>query len=166
MEKTDFETAASSLRAKLVDIGCFYLSDREEAEDVAQETMLKLWMLRDKIDPQKSLEPLAITIARNLCISRLRHFKTHPHGSLPEHEIAGNMQDAQARMEDAENTDWMRLALRRLPDRYRAVLRMRQVEGLDTDEIARLIGSTENAVRILLSRARRQMMELLNKRIY
>lgn len=164
METTDFETAASSLRAKLVDIGCFYLSDREEAEDVAQETMLKLWILRDRIDPQKGLEPLAATIARNLCISRLRHFKSRPHESFPEHEIADDMQNAQARMEEAENADWMRTALRRLPDRYRAVLRMRQAEGLDTPEIARLIGTSENAVRILLSRARQQMMKLLSQR--
>ena len=164
MEKTDFETAASSLRAKLVDMARFYLSDLPEAEDVAQETMLKLWILRDRIDPKQGLFPLAAAIARNLCIDRLRRFKARPQEPLAGHDMPGRMQDAQTRMEEAENAAWMHDALRRIPDRYRAVLRMRQVEGLDTSEIARLIGTSENAVRILLSRARQQMMELLNQR--
>lgn len=47
MEKTEFEIAASMLRGKLVDIARFYLSDEDEAEDIVQEAMLKLWLVRD-----------------------------------------------------------------------------------------------------------------------
>ena len=52
MEKTEFEIAASMLRGKLVDIARFYLSDEDEAEDIVQEAMLKLWLVRDRIEDQ------------------------------------------------------------------------------------------------------------------
>ena len=71
---------------------------------------------------------------------------------------------AQAMMEDHENAEWMRGAVRNLPDKYRAVLRMRQVEHLEMGEIARIIGATEGVVRTILSRARKQMMEQLKVR--
>ena len=64
-------------------------------------------------------------------------------------------------MEDHENAEWMRGVVRNLPDKYRAVLRMRQVEHMEMSEIARIIGATEGVVRTVLSRARKQMMEQL-----
>ena len=67
-------------------------------------------------------------------------------------------------MEDRENAEWMREAVRNLSDKYRAVLRMRQVEHLEMGEIARIIGATEGVVRTILSRARKQMMEQLKVR--
>ena len=161
MEKTEFEIAASMLRGKLVDIARFYLSDEDEAEDIVQEAMLKLWLVRDRIDREKNISPMGMTVTRNLCIDRLRRLKTHPHESLTGHDAPDGQRSAQAMMEDHENAEWMRGAVRNLPDKYRAVLRMRQVEHLEMGEIARIIGATEGVVRTILSRARKQMMEQL-----
>lgn len=164
MEKTEFEIAASMLRGKLVDIARFYLSDEDEAEDIVQEAMLKLWLVRDRLDREKNISPMGMTVTRNLCIDRLRRLKTHPHESLTGHDAPDGQRSAQAMMEDRENAEWMRDAVRNLPDKYRAVLRMRQVEHLEMGEIARIIGATEGVVRTILSRARKQMMEQLKVR--
>lgn len=164
MENTEFEIAASMLRGKLVDIARFYLSDEDEAEDIVQEAMLKLWLVRDRIDREKNISPMGMTVTRNLCIDRLRRLKTHPHESLTGHDAPDGQRSAQAMMEDHENAEWMRGAVRNLPDKYRAVLRMRQVEHLEMGEIARIIGATEGVVRTILSRARKQMMEQLKVR--
>lgn len=137
MEKTEFEIAASMLRGKLVDIARFYLSDEDEAEDIVQEAMLKLWLVRDRLDREKNISPMGMTVTRNLCIDRLRRLKTHPHESLTGHDAPDGQRSAQAMMEDHENAEWMRDAVRNLPDKYRAVLRMRQVEHLEMGEIAR-----------------------------
>lgn len=64
MEKTEFEIAASMLRGKLVDIARFYLSDEDEAEDIVQEAMLKLWLVRDRIDREKNISPMGMTVTR------------------------------------------------------------------------------------------------------
>lgn len=152
------------LRGKLVDIARFYLSDEDEAEDIVQEAMLKLWLVRDRLDREKNISPMGMTVTRNLCIDRLRRLKTHPHESLTGHDAPDGQRSAQAMMEDHENAEWMRGAVRNLPDKYRAVLRMRQVEHLEMGEIARIIGATEGVVRTILSRARKQMMEQLKVR--
>ncbi len=107
---------------------------------------------------------MGMTVTRNLCIDRLRRLKTHPHESLTGHDAPDGQRSAQAMMEDHENAEWMRGAVRNLPDKYRAVLRMRQVEHLEMGEIARIIGATEGVVRTILSRARKQMMEQLKVR--
>lgn len=164
MEKTEFEIAVSMLRGKLVDIARFYLSDEEEAEDIVQEALLKLWLLRNRLDRNKSLAPMAMTVTRNLCIDRLRRLKTHPHESLDGHDAPDGQQNAQTKMEGNENEEWLRTAIRNLPDKYRAVLRMRQVEQMEMGEIARIIGTTEGVVRTILSRARKQMMKQLKLR--
>ena len=49
------------LRGKLVDIARFYLSDEDEAEDIVQEAMLKLWLVRDRIDREKNIAPMGMT---------------------------------------------------------------------------------------------------------
>lgn len=54
------------LRGKLVDIARFYLSDEDEAEDIVQEAMLKLWLVRDRIDREKNISPMGMTVTRNL----------------------------------------------------------------------------------------------------
>jgi len=96
MEKTEFEIAASMLRGKLVDIARFYLSDEDEAEDIVQEAMLKLWLVRDRIDREKNISPMGMTVTRNLCIDRLRRLKTHPHESLTGHDAPDGQRSAQA----------------------------------------------------------------------
>ena len=152
------------LRGKLVDIARFYLSDEDEAEDIVQEAMLKLWLVRDRLDREKNISPMGMTVTRNLWIDRLRRLKTHPHESLTGHDAPDGRRSAQAMMEDRENAEWMREAVRNLSDKYRAVLRMRQVEHLEMGEIAHIIGATEGVVRTILSRARKQMMEQLKVR--
>lgn len=94
MEKTEFEIAASMLRGKLVDIARFYLSDEDEAEDIVQEAMLKLWLVRDRIDREKNISPMGMTVTRNLCIDRLRRLKTHPHESLTGHDAPDGQRSA------------------------------------------------------------------------
>ncbi len=70
--------------------------------------MLKLWLVRDRIDREKNIAPMGMTVTRNLCIDRLRRLKTHPHESLTGHDVPDGQRSAQAMMEDRENAEWMR----------------------------------------------------------
>ena len=56
MERSDFEITISSLRPRVVRQALRYLKDRDEAEDVAQDTLLKLWEIRDTWHQYRSLE--------------------------------------------------------------------------------------------------------------
>lgn len=73
-------------------------------------------------------------------------------------------EDAQAQLECEENEQWIQTVVRSLPDKYRTVLHMRQVEQMEFIEIANIIGTTETSVRVILSRARAKMLEQLKQR--
>lgn len=140
----------------------------DEAEDVAQDTLLKLWSMRQNLDSYNSLRSLAIVITRNECIDRLRHSGTTGAVSLDKVEISADRKsEADSRIEADEYADVTNRILDSLPPSWQVVMRMRHVEDMETEEIARLIGSTEQSVRVILSRARRRIKDIfVNLRPY
>ncbi len=136
MQLTEFEHIIRTLRAKLVDSARYYLSDEDEAEDVVQEASVKLWLLRERLDKEK-FQTFALTVTRNLAIDRLRRRKTHQLERLDVYEHSdGTIEcdrpcesaDAQRQLEEKEEAEWLRTTIGRLPDKYRAILRMKQVD--------------------------------------
>lgn len=72
-----FEHMANTLRPQLVELCERFMANRqlhEEAEDMVQETLFRLWQMRGRLDSYQSPEALAVTIAKNVCIDRLRVF--------------------------------------------------------------------------------------------
>lgn len=123
------------------------LGDGQEAEDVVQEAMLKLWLMRDGLEPP--LSGMASVIVRNLCIDSLRRRKTFISTDfLAEAEEPGD---------NSEQIERMMQQLDALPSAQRTILRMRYLEGRHLSEIAQITGSSEVAVRKSLSRARSNM---------
>lgn len=165
MDRQDFEKVVPELRLKLQRTALFYLADEDEAEDIVQDTLLKLWMTRDNISTTRgNMESLGVTIAKNLSIDRLRAMRRHQHDELTENIAHDNGDNAQTRLEQEEDENWIRATVRNLPDKYRAVLQMRQAEQMEFSEIARIMGTTETSVRVILSRARAKVMEQLKQR--
>ena len=165
MDRQEFEKSVPLLRLRFHKVALSYLSDENEAEDIVQDTLLKLWMARDKISNAKGgIESLGATIAKNLSIDRLRELKRHPHDGLADNHIHHYAANAQARLEEKENENWIKTVVGALPDKYRAVLQMRQVEQMEFSEIAAVMGTTETSVRTILSRARAKLMEQIKQR--
>ena len=76
MVQKEFEDMAADLRRRIVTLARGFRLDSDSAEDVAQDTMLKLWTIREKIDGKPSAAAMATTIARHLSIDMLRRNKT------------------------------------------------------------------------------------------
>lgn len=130
-------------------------ADSDTAEDVAQETMLRLWQMRD--DPRLyNPEGYASTIARHLALNQQRRRSALP---LDERQAATQSVpsplDLMLRREDEQ---WLRERIRNLPFTQHAVLRLRQVEHHSNSEIAAILGIKEASVSTLLARARRQLL--------
>ncbi len=70
MEQKEFETEIRRIRKRLLHEAMRYLMDSEEAEDVTQETVLKLWSMRKDLDQYRSIEGLAIIMVRRMAINR------------------------------------------------------------------------------------------------
>lgn len=145
---------AQRLRPQLQAEARRYLQDADEAEDVVQDVLLKLWLMREEV--ALPMDALAKVLVRNRCIDRLRRLRpTIDIDSLPLFELTDDTQ---------ERIDRMMTIIRQLPDMQQTVLRLRHIDGMDMADIARLIGSSEVAIRKTLSRARLAVRDIYLKK--
>ena len=69
MTRSEFEHIAAQLRQRVLKTGLDFFGNREDAEDVAQETMVQLWRYLEHIDAGRNVEALAVRVAKNCCVS-------------------------------------------------------------------------------------------------
>ena len=161
MEQKEFETLIRRIRPRLHHEALRLLCDSDEAEDATQDAVLKLWSMRQQLEAYRSVEALAVVMVRRLALSRHRAVSI-PLADWQEAEASGDETPETTLISREEEAKLMRL-MATLPDAQQAVLRMKHINGLETSEIARITGSTEEAVRQNLSRARRRIMQLFIK---
>ena len=155
--KTDaFEQQASRLRAIALDASAKAGADADIAQDIPQETMIRLWQMCD--DPRLSNpDGYAVMIARHLTLNHLRRKPPLP---IDERLKAGPTAPSPLDlMVQREEEQWLRQRIRDLPPTQHAVLHLRQVEHRSNSQIATLLGVKETSVSTLLARARRQLLE-------
>jgi RNA polymerase sigma-70 factor (ECF subfamily) len=132
------------------------LRDEAEAEDVAQEAMLRLWRSADglEVGPQ-GLRPWLRRVVSNLCVDRMRSGRRLTVvAEVPERsEPASQLADVEA----GEVSQRVDAALKDLPDRQRMALTLFHYEGLSQIEVGRIMGISDEAVESLLARARRSL---------
>ena len=152
MTTETFQKEAQRIRTMLVRLAVGILRDSEEAEDVVQDVLLRLWQMRDQL--KMPIEPLAKVLTRNRCIDLIRRKKP-----ATELTIAVFQEEDELLRERIER---MMQVIETLPDLQQTILRLRHMEGMDSKEIAELTGSTETAVRKALSRARQAVRDKFN----
>ncbi len=150
-----FNQQATRLRQLALRAAATAGADSDTAEDIAQETMLRLWQMRD--DPRLyNPEGYASTIAHHLAINQLRRQPPLP---LDERQSADLLVPSPLdQMLQNENERWLRERIRNLPYTQHAILRLRQVEHRSNEEIAGILGIKPTSVNTLLARARRQLL--------
>lgn len=157
MDKEKFCTLARDLRADILLASRRFLGGEAEAEDNVQDTLLRLWSIRDRLDAVHSVKALTYAICRNLCISKLRGRKTFPIELNDEIKLAST-HDSQWMLEEKENAEWLEERIGELPFSQMQILRMSQQDGLENCEIAELLGISETTVRTALCKARKTLL--------
>ena len=143
--------------AAVVGFAWYQLGDRAEAEDVAQETFVRLI---GKVDDWRPGGPALRTwlyrVARNLCIDHRRAARTVPLEDLPDRP--GEAPDLERGVNLRRSVRW---ALDTLPERQRTALVLVHYQGLTNQEAARMLDTSVAAVESLLGRARRTLRRRL-----
>ena len=158
MERKTFEIEVKRMRSALLRLAMHYMEDADEAEDVIQEVLLKLWFLREKLDQYRSIDALARVITKHLCLNRKRVQNIELVALEEGCGIIGEGTPEQDLLNEEKMNEILAL-IETLPGLQQAILRMKHIEGMEVEEIARLTGSNPVAVRTNLSRARKKVRE-------
>jgi RNA polymerase sigma-70 factor (ECF subfamily) len=162
MDQKQFKQEVLPLRDELLFYAQRMLGDRDESEDIIQEVLLKLWNMREELSHYSNVAALSMTITKHLCVNRLKALRRSDEDA-ENVTLASEAPTPYCRLEQKDSLENVMKIIGRLPGLQQAVLRMKHVEGYEVEEIAELTGSTPDAVRMNLSRARRRVKEIFFK---
>lgn len=161
MEATEFEKKAQRMRQAAQRTAQVCGMDVESAEDVAQDTMLKLWVMHESLKDEGRLLSLVNIVAHHTVVDYQRRVQqTFP---LEPSAPVRDSREADSSLQERENERWVEERLAAMPSTESQVMRMRHIEGRSSEEIAHLLGISVASVPALLSRARARMIEQLKR---
>jgi len=147
---------------KLLSLGRRMLNDPGEAEDVAQETLVRTWKQAAAWVPGKArIDTWMHRVALNLCYDRLRRRRDSV--SSDDIEIIDDAAGPSAQLEQAQAAQALQDALARLPERQRTAITLNYYQEMSNIEAAAVMGVSIEALESLLARARRTLRALMSE---
>jgi RNA polymerase sigma factor (sigma-70 family) len=167
MTRADFSELVQKLSRKLYGYAFRILQNQEESEDAVQEIFIKLWNMGEKLEEYASIDALAATMTRNYCIDQFRKKKNINSEDCNVQEYTHiTSPSPYDQMEQLESYDIIHEIIDNLPDIYKIIIKLREIDGLSYDEIAEKTNQNINTLRVTLSRARRIIREEYKKHHY
>ncbi len=160
MTRNAFNDIIHKLNRKLFVIAYRILKNQQESEDVVQDVFMKMWMMKDKIDDYDDVGALAVTMTKNSCIDLLRkwkHINSDKDGS--ETQTADQSSTPYEQLVSSETREIVSRIIDNLPDSWRDLVQLREINGMSYEEIARQNGLNINNLRVIMSRARKMIKE-------
>ena len=158
----EFAQIEKRLRPPMMLMGRDFSGADTEAEEVVQETWLRAWNVRDRVE---LTDAYILRIARNVCVNMWRGHRTQVE-LVDEDSTAITEVTPQEEMEERENSEWLQPRLQRLPQAEREVWQMFYEEGLTVNEIAEARGITVGTVRKTISNVRSTLRTELRRRFF
>lgn len=156
MEQESFIAGVEKMRGDLLRQAMHYLDNLDDAEDAVQDTLVKLWMLRDRIADLNKMRNLSSVVCKNVSLNMLRDKKEQV--QVDENLSLTTAGNPQKELEEKENHERLIQGIAALTEKQRTLIRMRNVENLSYVEIAHVLGTTESSVRGMISKTRAQLM--------
>jgi RNA polymerase sigma-70 factor (ECF subfamily) len=174
-DETACETLVRDHTARLLAVARRYMRNEEDARDAVQEAFIAAFRAVGRFEGGSSLSTWLHRIAINCCLMKLRSARRHPETSIEEllptfdetgHRILGGEQwpeSAESALDKRQTRESVRAAIAQLPEKYRCVILLRDIEEMSTDEAASALGTTPTAVKVRLHRARQALRTLISQ---
>lgn len=159
MDNVSFQTTVLPLSDRLFRVALRVTMNRAEAEDVVQDTLLRVWERRSEWGQIDNLEAFAIATCRNRALDVA---KRAGRNTVPLDKVEGSHLSAsgtQRALEAREQLSLVRRLMDSLPELQRTIMLLRDIEGQSYGEIAKELGISETQVKVYLHRARTKVRE-------
>jgi RNA polymerase sigma-70 factor (ECF subfamily) len=175
-EERAFETLVREQTRRLLPMARRFLGSHEDARDAVQETLVAALQSIETFRGEARLSTWIRHIGVNQCLMMLRKRRRHPEVAieplLPKFDESGHMEtpcekweSAPDLLEQSETQALVRKLIDELPETYRSVLLLRDIEELSTEEVASLLAVSRTAVKVRLHRARQALRTLLEPHV-
>ena len=169
MTQEEFEHIAPALREFMLSVGRSFFGNDDDAEDVAQEGLVALLRFIDRMESGVRHDALAIRVAKHCCMDMVRKRKSSLVGFNKMNEEAPPCCDIGAspheHLEAKELYEAVNEAVQHLKPSERRLFEMRQIEGLELDDIAKQTSIAKPSIKSIVSAARKKVFEEIKERL-
>ena len=159
MQEISFRNDILPLKDKLFRLALRITLDRAEAEDVVQDTMIRVWNKRDEWSQFESVEAYCLIVAKNLAIDRSQKKETQNVEITPEMEEEPDSNSPYDQLVHDEKMNIINRLVNELPEKQRLIMQLRDIEGESYKKNATLLNLTEEQVKVNHFRARQKVKQ-------
>ena len=165
MKQISFQTDILPLKNDLYRMALRITMNAAEAEDVVQETMMKVWNRRDQWEQIESIEAFCLTICRNLSLDKVRRMdnQTQSLDAAYDPKDLGVSSNPEEQAIQSDRIRLVRQMISQLPEKQRSCMQLRDMEGKSYKDIAAILDITEEQVKVNIFRARQTNREKFKK---
>ncbi|SKA43175.1 RNA polymerase sigma-70 factor, ECF subfamily [Chitinophaga eiseniae] len=156
------------VRQKLFRFAYRLLGNEEDAQDITQDALMKVWSQQEKMTELQNMEAWCMRITRNLALDKIKSRKYRLADELDRAgEVPASQQSPHAMAEKNDVMVKVRRVINELPEKYRTIIQLRDMDGYSYQEIADILELDMNDVKVNLHRARKSVREKLqNIQVY
>jgi len=167
MRRAVFDAAVATHSRRVFTLAVYLLGDREEAEDVTQDVLIRLWRKGHDVAPHR-IGSWLVRVTRNACIDAIRRRGSGIRGVTDSREdalpkLASGVPGPEILARSSELGNRILAALERLSEPHRSVVILREVQGLSYQEIGEAMEMPMSNVRVTLHRGRQRLREELEE---
>lgn len=164
MNTIDFRRDLLPLKDRIFRLALRITLNRPEAEDLTQDTLVRVWTRRDELTDVASIEAYCLTVCRHLALDRIA-LSDNRNASIDDAaaEAPDTAPTPDEQLERDERLERVHQIVSRLPERMRTCLQLRDIEGKTYAEAAAIMDISEDLFRVTLHRARRSVKEQYEK---
>lgn len=159
MQEFSFRNDILPLKDKLFRVALRITLDRAEAEDVVQDTMIRVWNKRDEWSEFDSVEAYCLTVCKNLAIDRSQKMVAQSVELTPELEQSPDASGPYEELVNQEQISLIHKLINELPETQKIIMQLRDIEGESYKEIANVLQLSEDQVKVNLFRARQKIKQ-------
>lgn len=162
MTEAEFKNNVLPYSRKLYPMLKRILKDEEETRDALQDLMIKLWNKRHELDNCRNQQAYIITVAKNYSFDLLKRRRIVNFSENGEQQFY-QIESDEVNPDLKEKYEHVHSVIQKLPEKYREVIQLRDIDGFAYEEIKEMTGLEVPNIRVVLSRARQKVKEEVEK---
>ena len=158
MDQLEFRDFVRTNQDKIFRFAMRLIQREEEAKDIVQDVLIKIWDRRDDLHKIDNLDGWMYTVTRNLCIDRIRARKVHLDVNT-QVQVADKQDNPHEQTSKNQLMNLIKKLIEQMPEKQKMVIHLRDIEGLSYDEISEACAIPLAQVKVNLHRARLSLKE-------